>query len=162
MLNLFLVKVVQISNWECPGIQAWKRQTFHQARSEMALTHFIPKSTQILQVGDRTFGITNSPVSNSLLREQRACVYDSMFQRSHSDFYLLLPYMKGPYRLSSSSAFMSRRWLNKNAERRCRPWLLTSLKGRYECRANNYLPCHSKCSARQRSWLTCYSCVMHV
>lgn len=83
-----------------------------------------------------------------------------MFQRSHSDLYSLLPYVNGPYRLSSSNAFVSQRWLNKNAEKRCRPWPLTSLKHTYKCRANSYLSCHSKCSARQRSRLTCYS--MHI
>lgn len=80
-----------------------------------------------------------------------------MFQRSHSDIYSLLSYLNGPYHLSSSNAFMSQKWLNKNAERRCRPWPLTSLKHTCKCRANNYLSCHSKCLARQRSWLTCYS-----
>lgn len=117
-----------------------------------------PPEQKILQVGDGTFGVTNSPVSNTLLRAQRAqSVYSSMFQRPHSDLYSFLPYLNGPYHLSSSNEFMSQSWLNKNAERRCRPWPLTSLKHTYKCRANNYLSCHSKCSARQRSWLTCYS-----
>lgn len=79
------------------------------------------------------------------------------FCRGHPQTYSLRPYVKGPYYLSSSSALMSRRWLNKNAMGRFWPWPLSSLKLTYAHQANNKAPCHSKCSGRQRSWLACHS-----
>lgn len=84
-------------------------------------------------------------------------VFTARCFRGHTQTYSLLPYLNSPYHLSSSNAFMSQRWLNKNAEGWCRPWPLTSLKHSCKYRANNYLSSHGKCSARQRSWLTCDS-----
>lgn len=59
------------------------------SRAEVALADYIPKSTQNLQVGDITFTGSNAPVSNSLLRAQRAqSVYGLMFQRSRSVLFI--------------------------------------------------------------------------
>lgn len=55
----------------------------------MALTDSLPRSTQNLRVGAVTSTGSSAPVSNWLLRVQRAqSVYGSMFQRSRSDSFI--------------------------------------------------------------------------
>lgn len=132
------------------------------SRAEVALNDSIPKSAQDLQVGDRTFTGSNTPASNSLLETRREhTVFTAWCCRGHAQTYALLPYVKGPDHLSSLSAFMSQRLLNKNAVERSRPWPLTSLTLTYKRQGNNKPPCHSKCLARHGwhvtpwTWHTC-------
>lgn len=59
------------------------------SRAEAALTDSLPRSAQNLRAGAVASTGSSAPVSNWLLRVQRAqSVYGSMFQRSRSDSFI--------------------------------------------------------------------------